>query len=136
MYSCKNLFYYMLSSFIINFHTSINKIMCQCVICDCWWANVCGACCSGWHAAYCCASCWLCKPLEILAFDPDCCNCCLWTGWGGNFCCYGCVYCAPMAVKNYSRVLNGEMVGGGDVVIITQQSPVVNQGPLLTNNPY
>ena len=71
----------------------------------------------------------------MLPFDPECCACCRWTGWGGNFCCYGCLYCAPESVKNYSRVLNGEMVGGGDVIIINQQSPVVNQGPLLTNNP-
>lgn len=38
-------------------------------------------------------------------------------------------------MKSYSRVLNGEMVGGGDVIVINQQSPVMNQGPLLTNNP-
>ena len=108
--------------------------MCQCICCDCWWINCCGAC-AGWHYAWCLCSCWICKPLEILAFDPNCCNCCICTGYGGNLCCYGGVCCAPDAVKNYSRVLNGDMVGGGDVVIINQQSPVMNQGPLLTNNP-
>ena len=111
--------------------------MCQCIVCDCWWINLCGAPCAGWHNAWFLCSCWLCKPLEMLAFDPNCCNCCIWTGYGGNCCCYGCLYCAPEAVKLYSRTLNGEMVGGGgNVIIINQQSPNMNQGPLLTNNPY
>jgi hypothetical protein len=110
--------------------------MCQCVICDCWWCNLCGACCAGWHWSFFVISCWVCKPLELVGFDPECCHCCTWTGYGGNFFCYGSLCCAPEAVKMYSRTLNGEMVGGGgNVVIINQQSPN-NQGPFLTNNPY
>ena len=90
--------------------------MCQCMICDCWWANACGTC-AGWHTAYCCISCWICKPSELEQFDNDCCHICGCTGWGGNFMCWGCVYCAPDAVKNFSRVLKGENAD------LPQQSP-------------
>lgn len=66
--------------------------------------------------------------------DPDCCKMCVWTGWGGNCLCYGELCCAPEAVKNYSRIKSGTMVGGGNVIIIGGPTPSVNQGPLLANN--
>lgn len=77
--------------------------MCQCVICDCCWWNLCGHCCAGYHIALCFASCWLCKPLGLLQSDPSCCHCCTWTGYGGNCFCYGVVWCAPDALKRWSR---------------------------------
>ena len=97
--------------------------MCQCMCCDCWWVNYCGVCCAGWHSALFCISCWLCKPMEMQNFDPDCCRLCAWTGYGGNFFCYGGVCCAPEGVKMYSRFLNGE---GTNVVIVNTGAPMQN----------
>lgn len=65
--------------------------MCQCVLCDCLWWNCYGVCCAGLHQAYCCVSCWLCKP-EMT--NQECCDF-GWVGYGGNFFCEGMVLCAP-----------------------------------------
>ena len=83
------------------------EVMCQCVICDCWWVNLCGIICAGWHWAYCCCSFWLCHPEEMMNIDPDCCKVCTWTGCGQVICCWGGVCFAPDSVKTYSRVKNG-----------------------------
>ena len=66
--------------------------MCQCVLCDCLWWNCYGVCCAGLHQAYCCVSCWLCKPEEMT--NQECCDF-GWVGYGGNFFCEGMVLCAP-----------------------------------------
>lgn len=104
----------------------VPKTMCQCLVCDCWWCNWCGVCCAGWHYAFFCLACWLCKPIEMQNFDPDCCKCLAWTGYGGNFFCYGNVCCAPESVKMFSRFMNG---GGTNVV-------VVNTNGAMNPNPY
>lgn len=106
--------------------------MCQCVLCDCFWWNCCGICCAGFHQSWFCVAYWCCKPEELTAMDPDCCKIGEWTGWGGNCCCYGELCCAPDAVKNYSRIKNGDMLGAGNVVIVQGESPVTT-GPLLSN---
>lgn len=93
--------------------------MCQCVLCDCWWCNFFGVCCAGWHAAYCCASCWLCKPIEMS--NPACCTLCNCTGWGHNCFCYGGLWCAPEFVKEYSRFLKGD---GGNVIVVNTGTPM------------
>lgn len=93
--------------------------MCQCLLCDCWWCNCCGICCAGWHAAFCCLSCWLCKPIEMI--NPDCCNVCMCTGYGGNFLCYGNVMCAPDYVKDYSRFRTSSPP---NVIVVNQDTPL------------
>ena len=94
--------------------------MCQCVACDCWWCNFCGICCAGWHWAYCCLGCWVCKPVEMS--NPACCQCCTCTGCGHNFFFYGGVCCAPDYVKDYSRLMNGD---GGNVIVVNTNTPLV-----------
>ena len=79
--------------------------MCQCICCNCWWCNYCGAC-AGLHYAECIWSCWLCKPVELERFDPDCCHICACDGCGANYCCCGEICCAPYAVKEWSALLN------------------------------
>ena len=85
--------------------------------CDCWWINLCGVVCGGWHSALLCVSCWACKPGELQAYSPNCCECCTWTGIGGNFFCYGGVCCAPEALAMFSR---GRRPGGQNVIIINR----------------
>lgn len=94
--------------------------MCQCILCDCWWVNMCGICCAGWHEALLCVSCWACKPAELQDFDPKCCHCCSWRGCGGNLFCWGSVCFAPLALKTFSRLKNGS--GTGNTVVITTTS--------------
>lgn len=55
---------------------------------------------------------------------------CVWTGFGGNCICYGELCCAPEAVINYSKIKGGQMVGSGNVVVVTGDTPS-NKGPLL-----
>lgn len=105
--------------------------MCQCVLCDCFWWNVCGVPCAGIHHACFCFSYWCCKPAELADFDPDCCKVCEWTGWGGNCLCYGELCCAPEAVKNFSRLKSGDVVGGGNVIIVGGATSSTNQTPFL-----
>lgn len=69
--------------------------MCQFLCCECWWCNMCGVCCAGWHAAWCLASCWMCKDDDLAAINSECCICCRCTGWGHNCFCWGNVCCAP-----------------------------------------
>jgi hypothetical protein len=78
--------------------------MCQCILCDCWWLNFCGAC-AGLHHAHGCCSYWLCKPAELMTFDPYVCHCCECDGIGSNHCCYGGIFCAPPSVKNWSHFM-------------------------------
>ena len=86
--------------------------MCQCIICDCIWANLCGVVFGGFYHGCMCASCWLCMPDEMLQIDPECVKigCC--AGWGYNYCCWGCVYCIPDSIRTYS----GVKTMGADVV--------------------
>lgn len=91
--------------------------MCQCVCCDCWWWNFFGVCCAGWNWSFFLLSCWLCKPIELMNLDPECCHICTWTGYGGNFLCYGNICCAPDAVKQFSQLKSG----GGNTVVVVQQ---------------
>ena len=93
--------------------------MCQCVVCDCCWWNCFGACCVGWHMAFCCASCWICKPIEMS--NPSCCSICNCTGCGEIFFCVGHIWCAPDYVKDYSRFRNGD---GGNVIVVNQTTPM------------
>lgn len=106
--------------------------MCQCVLCDCFWWNFCGVCCAGLTHNWFCIGYWCCKPHELASMDPDCCKICVCTGWGGNCFCYGELCCAPDAVKNYSKIKNGHMLGGGNVVVVVHTDAINNQG-LLTN---
>lgn len=78
--------------------------MCQCLICGCWWYNVCGVCCGGCHDASLIYSCWLCKPDDLRMLDPECCHLCACDGFGFNFINYGSVCCAPKAVREWSAL--------------------------------
>ena len=78
--------------------------MCQCVLCDCCWWNVCGVCCAGLHLALCCVSCWLCKPDEMT--NQECCQICTFTGCGKNVFFHGMLCCAPDYVISYSQLMN------------------------------
>ena len=80
--------------------------MCQCVLCDCCWWNFCGVCCAGYHIAYCCVSCWMCKPPEMT--NQECCECGTCTGYGGNFFCEGMLLFAPDFVIQYSQLMNNK----------------------------
>ena len=53
-----------------NQQVKINYIMCQCLICDCWWYNYCGVCCGGCHEANLIYSWWCCKPEDLRMIDP------------------------------------------------------------------
>lgn len=93
-------------------------IMCQCVLCDCWWCNVLGVCCAGWHIAYCCMSCWVCRPDGLQ--NQDCCICCKCTGLGENFLCCGSVCCSPDYLKQWSNSLSGGQGSAGSKGTNTQ----------------
>lgn len=106
--------------------------MCQCVLCDCFWVNICGIPCGGVHNACLCFSYWCCKPDELKALDADCCKFCVWSGWGGNCFCYGKLCCAPEAIKTYSRSISGDMVGSG-IIVTPDGTSNVGKGPLINN---
>lgn len=89
--------------------------MCQLLVCDCWWLNCCGIPCGGFNNSACVCSYWLCKPVDLMAIDPECCHICAFDGWGGNSCCWGGICCAPESVKQWSRMLH---TGGQDVVVV------------------
>ena len=76
--------------------------MCQCLPCECWWCNCCGAC-AGLGEVLCCIGFWCCKPEELKAHSPDCCYCFETSGCGGNCFCYGGICCAPKWLQNYSN---------------------------------
>jgi hypothetical protein len=78
--------------------------MCQCLICDCWWCNVCGVCCAGVAYNYLCCSIWCCKAEDLQKIDANLCHCCTFEGLGGNFCCYGEICCAPDYLKQWSKL--------------------------------
>ena len=79
--------------------------MCQCLIADCIWCNLCGICNAGWVEALLFCACWIAKPQEIQNAKPDCCVCGEFVGYGGNFFFYGMYCCAPEYVINYSKSL-------------------------------
>lgn len=101
--------------------------MCQCVICDCIWGNLCGVVCGGCFMGWLCASCWLAMPDEMIQIDPLCCKVGCPSGWGYNYCCYGLICCIPDSIKTYSGVVtmgaNVINVNGGNT-----QTPMNNQG--------
>ncbi len=76
--------------------------MCQCVLCDCCWCNVCGIPCAGWLYSLCFCSCWLFKPEDLQKLNDKCCVIGECTGLGGNFFCCGEVWCAPDYIKQWS----------------------------------
>lgn len=92
--------------------------MCQFLCCDCWWFNCFGVPCGGYHNAYCLCSYWLCKPIELINIDPECCHVLACDGWGYNCFCWGNICCAPESVKEWSRVITSGGQGGQQVVII------------------
>lgn len=79
------------------------KIMCQFLICDCWWCSCCNVGCLGVGASMCCFGCWSCKHKQIVAFDYSCCTCCEQTGFGMECCCVGSVCCAPEWLRAFSK---------------------------------
>jgi len=89
--------------------------MCQCVVCNCWWFNLCGVC-AGYHEAHICFSCWFCKTQELYAFDPFTCHCCQFVGCGNNCFCWGNVMCAPFYIKNWSDYIAGRRTN--NVVVV------------------
>lgn len=95
-------------------------LMCQFVICDCWWHNCCGVLCGGCYHAACCCSAWLCMPDEMTQIDPDCCKigCCL--GYGYNHCWHGNVCCITDSFRTYS----GVVTMGADVVTVNSAQPM------------
>lgn len=103
----------------------VRLLMCQCVCCNCWWINFCGVC-AGLHSAYLVCSCWLCKPLQLMSYDPECCHFCQCDGLGSNFFCYGGVCCAPPSVKTWSQDLAIRPIG--DTV------PQRSDGQMVVNN--
>lgn len=108
--------------------------MCQCMLCDCCWWNCFGVCCAGLSQNWICIGYWCCKPQELAALDPDCCKCFSCAGWGGNCFCYGEICCVPEAVKNYSKIKNGHMMGAGNVVVVVNNDPYGNQQNLIPGN--
>ena len=98
--------------------------MCQCLVCDCWWVNMCGVPCAGLHNAICICSYWLCRPADLQLMDPVCCKICGCDGWGGNCCCWGGVCCAAEVVKQWSRMRSSG--GQREVVVVVQTNG--NQG--------
>lgn len=108
--------------------------MCQCMLCDCCWWNCFGVCCAGLSQNWICIGYWCCKPQELAALDPDCCKCFSCAGWGGNCFCYGEICCVPEAVKSYSKIKNGQMLGGGNVVVVVNNDPYGNQQNLIPGN--
>lgn len=78
--------------------------MCQCVLCDCLWLNMCGVCCAGLHLALGCMACWMCKPIEMA--NQENCEIGTYTGCGKNVFCQGMLCCAPEYVKQYSQLMN------------------------------
>lgn len=81
--------------------------MCQCLPCECWWCNCCGAC-AGVAELMCCIGFWCCKPDELKRHSADCCYCFESSGCGVNCLCQGGVCCAPQWLQNYSKNLNGK----------------------------
>lgn len=49
--------------------------MCQCLICDCWWCNYCGACDTGISMMYCCIGIWCCRPDKLEPAHSKGCYC-------------------------------------------------------------
>jgi hypothetical protein len=80
--------------------------MCQCVLCDCWWCNLCGEFCAGAAINFFVLGCWVLKPEDMK--NPACCSACTWTGLGDNLFCWGGICCAPDYVKDWSRAKGGK----------------------------
>lgn len=75
--------------------------MCQCMVCDCWWMNCCGAC-AGLSDNLCCIGFWCCSPDSFPPEAKKCCFCFESTGFGGNCLCTGGVCCVPDWLKKWS----------------------------------
>ncbi len=91
--------------------------MCQFLCCDCWWFNLLGVPCGGFHLGICLCSLWLCKPIELQTMDPDICKLCAFDGLGFNFCCLGTICCASDLVRMWSKRISSGPVGITNVVV-------------------
>lgn len=81
--------------------------MCHCVMCDCWWCNICGIT-SGCSLNYCCVGCWSCRPDSFPAANKDkCCYCCECVGIGDSLICCGAVMCSPEWLVSWSKTVVG-----------------------------
>lgn len=91
------------SGYILYYLIYNSDLMCQCMLCECWWCNFCGVFCGGCAHHGLCYSYWCCKPQDFEQIDPNICHCCSFEGLGGNCCCYGDVMCAPFHLQQWSR---------------------------------
>ncbi len=76
--------------------------MCECLLFDCLWCNVCGhyAGCSNMN---CCIGIWCCKPDDMERLSPGWCYCCEYTGCGANCLWWGAIAFAPEWLRNYQK---------------------------------
>lgn len=81
--------------------------MCQCLLCDCCWWNICGAN-AGFAYLLCCAGFWCCQPAELESQKKFCCLMCESSGLGSSFFCLGSAFCAPQWLQNYSKNLSAK----------------------------
>lgn len=77
--------------------------MCQCLVCDCMWCNMCKVGCPGLSLNCCCCSVWCCKSEELDSFNYNCITCCEKSGLGAACLGFALICCAPEWLGRYSK---------------------------------